>query len=333
MKERRWVGKVLILGWLGLALWVLFGFIRPTFAPPQRFADAARLQVPQRVDGSFGDPDRRIDLLGYGLQPADLEAGETLEVTLALSTPRAMTDTYSMGLWLVSAIPGDTTRLAGLDTWPGDGNYPTTAWKPGEVLVDTYRIALPRDVPRVQAWMVQLNVYRSGQDGWFPFSVDDQVIDDRAILAWVRVGAGEAVDVPSAARLEQAPVFGGAIALEGAQVGRVEGADEVAVTLWWQALTPMEADYTVFVHLVDADGQLVGNGDAPPLLGGFPTGMWRPGDEVVDEHIIPLSSSQRSGEHTIRVGWYHPVTNARLPVNGRDYVELSGKVRIPQAGR
>ena len=328
-RGRRWLAKVLLLGWVGLALWVLFGFIRPTFAPPPRLASAEGLQVPQRVNGSFGDRDRRIDLLGYGVQPTDLEAGETLEVTLALSTPRSLPDTYSMGLWLVSAIPGDTARLAGLDTWPGDGNYPTTAWKPGEIIVDTYRIAAPRDVPRVQAWMVQLNIYRSGQDEWLPFSLDSQVIEDRAILGWVRVGAGGALDVPSAALLEQAPVFGGTMALEGAQVRRVEEADEVRVTLWWEALAPVQADYTVFMHLVDAGGQLVGDGDAPPLLGGFPTGMWRPGDAVMDEHIVPLSSNLRAGEYAVRVGWYHPGTNARLPVDDRDYVELDGKVCIP----
>ena len=40
----------------------------------------------------------------------------------------------------MSAVPDDTTRLAGLDTWPGFGNYPTTAWQPGEIVVDAYQV-------------------------------------------------------------------------------------------------------------------------------------------------------------------------------------------------
>jgi hypothetical protein len=115
-----------------------------------------------------------------------LQAGQALDVTLYLSALRPLTETYSMGLWLVSAIPGDTARLAGLDTWPGDGNYPTLVWQPGEVIVDTYRLTVPDHVPRAQAWMVQMNVYYMGEGEWFPFTQHGQVVGPRAILGWVR---------------------------------------------------------------------------------------------------------------------------------------------------
>ena len=306
IKRRTWAGAALVLACVTLVLWSLLGLLRPAYAPPPRYPSAEELEIPQRMDGVFGD---RIALLGYDVQPASLEAGQALEVTLYLSALRPLTDTYSMGLWLVSAVPGDTTRLAGLDTWPGNGAYPTLAWRPGEVVVDTYRLAIPEDVPRTQAWMVQLNVYRMGE-GWFPFAQQEQIVDERAILGWVRVGAAAPPEAPPEAQLERPPVFGEVIALQGAQITPQESG--LQVRLWWEALAPLEGDYTVFVHLVDGAGQLAGTGDGPPLEGGFPTRLWRPGDGVADEHVVPLPAELPPGVYTVQVGWYDPPTGVRL---------------------
>jgi len=309
----RWPEKVLLLGWLGLALWVPFGFIRPTFMPPPRYPRAEGLEIPHRMNGGFIDGSAHIRLLGYDVRPNDLEAGETLEVTLYLSTDQPLTATYSLGLWLVSAVPGDTTRLAGLDTWPGNGNYPTTAWRPGEVVEDTYLLSIPAAVPRAQAWMLQLNAYRMGEHAWLPFIQDGHKVGERAILDWVRVGASEPLDIPPEVRLEPAPAFGEAIALRGARIVQRDEANELRLTLWWEAWAAPGADYTVFVHLVDADGRPVADGDGPPLWGGFPTRMWRRGDRVLDEHVVLLPPNLSPGNYTLSVGLYDPLTGVRLP--------------------
>jgi len=317
VKRRAWIGALFVLACVSLVLWVPFGLIRPAYAPPPRYPDDGELEIAHRVDGMFGD---RIALLGYDLQPASVEAGETLEVTLYLSAPRSLTDTYSLGLWLVSAVPGDTTRLAGLDTWPGDGSYPTLVWRPGEVVVDTYHLEIPEDVPRTQAWMVQLNAYRMGED-WLPFAQRGQMVGNRAILGRVRVGATEPLHPPPEAQLEPPPVFGDGIALRGAQITPED--EELRVMLWWEALAPPGMDYTVFVHLVDEGGQLIGTGDQPPLGGGFPTRMWQPGDGVADEHTIPLPPDLSPGAYSVQVGWYDPTTGVRLPAtqNGERLVQ------------
>ncbi len=59
--------------------------------------------------------------------------------------------------------------------------------------------------------------------------------------------------------------------------------DQLLLTLAWQAETEMEKDYTAFVHLVDGDGQLLGQLDRPPA--GYPTSDWQPGEIVVDHYL------------------------------------------------
>jgi hypothetical protein len=271
-----------------------------------------------------------------------------------------------MGLWFVSAVPGETSRLTGLDTWPGHGNYPTTAWKPGEVVVDRYRLTVPSEVARTQAWMLQVSIHGTDEGKWLPLSQHGHIVGDRALLGWIRVGAGH--ETPTAGgggvtaepgsifggaavlrgglaeshealaagaggvTTEPGTTFGGAIVLRGARV--VPDEEALRLTLWWQAQAPLSGNYIVFVHLIDKDGQLVGTGDGPPLGGGFPTQMWRPGDSVVDEHLVPLPPDLATGSYALRVGWYNPVTGARLPVGDTeayiwsDYFDL-GKQDLP----
>jgi len=324
-----WIGRWkwpllgLLAWWVVLALWVALGFIQPTFAPPPRFQNADQVVIQHPSTGVFGG---RIGLLGYDLPERSVEPGDDLKVTLYLRALEPLTDTYSMGLWLVSAIPGDTTRLVGIDTWPGDGNYPTTAWRQSEVVEDSYGLAVPQDVPRAQAWLVQLNIYRMGDGQWLEYSRDGHPEGQRAILGWVRVKASVPLDVPAQAQLEQPVLFGGAIRLQGAQVVTNKHQSELHVTLWWESVTELGQDLTVFVHVVDASGNTVGNGDGPPLHGGFPSGMWQPGDGIQDEHVLPLPEDSVSGEYEVQVGWYDPDTGQRLPTGSGDLFVLPERI-------
>jgi len=100
--------------------------------------------------------------------------------------------------------------------------------------------------------------------------------------------------------------------LDGVRV--LTESDTLRVQVWWRATARLEKDYTVLVHLYDAEGALLAAGDAPPLRGGFPTSLWKPGDLVADEFVVSsrMSTSDGGGEF-VGLGWYDPITGARLP--------------------
>jgi len=323
--QRTWPCLVLFISWSGLALWAIFGFIRPTFTPPPRYQDTEELTIQHPTVGVFGD---RIVLVGYDLPDRSIEPGEDLEVTVYLQAIEPLTDTYSIGLWLVSAVPGDISRLAGLDTWPGNGNYPTTVWQAGEIIKDTYTITAPDDISHTQAWMVQLNIYRMSDGKWLEYTVDDQSLGQRVILGWIRAGSSVPLAVPAPAQIESPVVFGESIGLLGARVETDDQSAQVPVILWWEARDELDRDLTVFVHVVDAAGQIVANGDGPPLQGGFPTSLWQAGDGVVDEHVVALPKDLPAGEYTIQVGWYDPASGARLSTGAADSLILPKKISV-----
>jgi serine/threonine-protein kinase len=90
--------------------------------------------------------------------------------------------------------------------------------------------------------------------------------------------------------------------------------ETVQLTLHWQALREMTEDYTVFVHLTQADGQLVSQQDIQPLGGAKPTTSWTPGETVDDPYELAIPVGASPGTYWLKVGMYSQSTMERLPV-------------------
>ena len=64
--------------------------------------------------------------------------------------------------------------------------------------------------------------------------------------------------------------------------GRVP-ANALQLQLNWQPERTPDADYTVFVQLLDERDQVIAQHDAPPVSGDRPTSGWQPGEQVSDK--------------------------------------------------
>jgi Protein O-mannosyl-transferase TMEM260-like len=100
--------------------------------------------------------------------------------------------------------------------------------------------------------------------------------------------------------------FGGAIRLTGYDVApaRLRGGDRIQVTLYWQPLHELALDYTSFVHLVNADGVVIGASDHRPGGVYYPTSLWQPGDVLRDTHAITLTADPGRPPYAIETGLY-----------------------------
>ncbi|WP_420644325.1 ArnT family glycosyltransferase [Candidatus Leptofilum sp.] len=102
--------------------------------------------------------------------------------------------------------------------------------------------------------------------------------------------------------------WGEKIALTGYRAEVKE--NQVRVTLAWQALAEMTREYTAFVHLLDAEGNLVAQLDRPPE--GYPTTVWQLGELVQDTYTIQLPADLPPGRYMVQTGFYHLPTLANL---------------------
>ncbi|MBX3057015.1 MAG: glycosyltransferase family 39 protein [Anaerolineae bacterium] len=100
--------------------------------------------------------------------------------------------------------------------------------------------------------------------------------------------------------------------------------DELIATLQWEAVAEIPRDYTVFVHLLTADGALLAQHDSAPLWGTRPTTTWQPGEMLLDRHVLALPTDAPPTAVRLLTGLYDSQTIERqLFTNGQDAVELS----------
>ena len=76
----------------------------------------------------------------------------------------------------------------------------------------------------------------------------------------------------------------------------------VEVTLYWSVLETLAQNYTTTVQLFDASSTKRAQSDHP--AGGiyYPTSLWKPGETLVDRHLLSLSDNVEPAQ--MQVGMY-----------------------------
>jgi hypothetical protein len=116
-----------------------------------------------------------------------------------------------------------------------------------------------------------------------------------------------------------AAAFANEISLSGYSIQDKGGHTEVEFR--WSILRRPSADYSVFVHVLDASGHLAFQADhALRNGGGAPTSAWTVGDSVEDRFFVTPPSNRQPGTYALKVGVDIPsplkilsLTEATLP--------------------
>lgn len=129
--------------------------------------------------------------------------------------------------------------------------------------------------------------------------------------------------------------LGDSIKLVGFDVDKtqVSPGDELTVTLFWQALKPIERSYAVFVHLIDEDGVIETQRDTYPGLGNYPTLLWRQGEVFADTYRMQIPETAYTPlDSAIRVGLYERDGGRLLTSHGTDGVVVAQVSLVPRRG-
>lgn len=132
--------------------------------------------------------------------------------------------------------------------------------------------------------------------------------------AWIyRAYSHDPAQFPIAHRVDMQ--LGNHIQLLGYETSATElsSGDTMTVTLFYQSDGLMNEDFHVFVHLADADGQLLAQHDGVPVSGGRPTWSWRDAEIIEDDHVIIIDPYLAAGTYSMFTGMYDYATGIRLP--------------------
>jgi len=91
--------------------------------------------------------------------------------------------------------------------------------------------------------------------------------------------------------------------------------DLLLLNVTWQPLKIFDRDLKLFVHLVDANGNLLAQFDGHPREGDYPTSRWIPGELIEDTYPVLLPAELPPGPYRLYFGLYDETTMTRLPVS------------------
>ena len=257
-------------------------------------------RTPERpLDLGLGDA---LRLIGYGADPNNqLRPGGALVVTLYWQ-PQQKLDADFTGFVQLLAASGDKVAQ-GNDHPAGGAYYPTSLWRPGELLRDVFTVTLPSSL-QPGAYTILAGMYRTHE-------VTGAVQEMAPPLTLGKIGM--LPDVARPATDPERPLnveLGDRILLLGYSLRRSDTALEVI--LQWHATRYVDTDYTVFVHLLDRRGNIVAQHDGEPAEGLASTSIWVPGQAIRDEHRLLLPSDMAPGTYTLVCGMYDQTTRERL---------------------
>lgn len=246
-------------------------------------------------------------LVGYDQSSASARPGEPLTVTLYWQPQSEIEHDYSSYIHLLDETGRIITQS---DHQLGGDYYPTSLWRPGEVLRDSHTLLIPEDeVPGVHRLVIGMYRYPSMEPLGGPADIGLLAVKNpNDVHTTLSGNTRSAVDTLRRSQVE----FGERMTLLSYEPELVN--EGLKLNLTWQAERPLDRNWTVFIHVVDNAGNFVAQRDSQPRDGRYPTSVWDPGEVVDDSHWLALPAALPEGDYQVILGLFSMENGERLPV-------------------
>jgi hypothetical protein len=317
------LGSAALFLFATLSPWI---YIAPAYARPALLTEADLPAGLQRVDFIYAG---RMHLIGYQLHTDTIRPAENLKLTLYWRLLRPVKQNYSI---FVHILGRQRQVISQLDTYPGGGRWPTSLLPPGQILADHYTIPIPPEAEFSQAptrLLIAAGIYdffEPGRPGQPVTTLAGQpaapLIASARLIPW---------QWPNPPQLDNPVNFSGKATLLSYQLAE----DQQTLTLNWRADSSFETDYTVFIQAWRMPENKYTDGfDGPPVGGDYPTSLWKPGEIIIDTHLLDLTRLS-PGTYNLLIGLYNPNTGERLPTSSLsgplpDHAVHAGTLRLSE---
>ena len=280
------------------------------------------------VPARFGD---QIFVHGFDV-PKDVRAGGVMIVRWYWTIVAADHREFAFSNQLFGV---DHHRRGQLDTRGYAPNY----WPVGTAGITTFEIEIDPETPTGAYWL-QVAVYDRGapEISNLPvFDTNGNQAGNHLRLGPIKVrgltpvrSSEGPVSSPSNPDNQLPARFDDQIDLQGynLSVDRLLPGESLDLTLFWAPRGRPMRDYTVFVHILDGQGQLRSQADSPPMAGKYPTSVWDAGEVIEDIHTLSLPTDLPAGEYRIAIGLYDPETGERAQVVDDNGKKMGGFVSL-----
>jgi hypothetical protein len=118
------------------------------------------------------------------------------------------------------------------------------------------------------------------------------------------------------------------ISLSAYSLNHFDPGRQAHIVLWWKTLRRPDKNYSVFVHLVDAKGQMITQFDKLPLSDFYPMRSWPLHVDQRDDYPLKIPAHADLDGASLVIGLYDHQTGQRLPVI-QDGAPAGDAIRLP----
>ena len=262
-------------------------------------------------------------LTGYEVTPPVIQPGQPVALNLYW---QSLTDKpFEKRLFLQPVDPSGEP----VNQWEGDAyGEDMVRWRPNNGLVPTQHTLWLDSNASPGPYLIRLGFFdpETGQRLPLRTAADAPPVDQVHLGLFYVSPDGSDLRQPA---MPLPATFGDAIKLIGLtpsdQAGFQNPTSTIEVTLHWQAIAPTDRPYTVFLQLLDAQGELISGWDRQPFEGRYPTDRWSPGEIIADTFQLPLPEGGLApSTYRLITGFYDGETGQRLVLaDGSDFAMLA----------
>jgi hypothetical protein len=300
---------------MGIAVISPFLYIAPVYVPGPTVNELPQAARP--ANAVWGP----LELVGVEISESGFTVGDYLPVT----TYWRLNDTTDLDYSTSYTLYGsDETQVGKLDSYPGLGTWPTTRMTAGMIVRDDSLVQIKGPLSAPSQIRVQIGVGLIEGDRYLILPPLDTagIPRDVAIFdagpAYPAQGKGCQAELPP--NVESSSFVDFARIRFRELPEKAEPGTDVKVSAVWDTYANPGIEYTAFIHLVSFTGEVIAQGDEPPLNGDYPSNLWYRPCRFDDTFSVELPSDLPPGNYSILFGLYDPADPAlaRVPVINSD---------------
>ena len=260
-------------------------------------APASAQATPAGALAKFADARLELQALQFSRNAA--APGEPVRVDLLWRAAALLPEQLVVRLALI----GPGAQRAAEWRMPLGALYPAQRWQPDNLVRDAHALTLPAALPAGEyQWEVALESAGAADAKSY------RAAQSFGVIELARQFEAPGMQTQLHAQLDGRVLLAGFSAPRGVQPAR----KPLEVRLIWQCVALLPQHYRVFVHLLNAQGQIVAQSDAEPAGWTRPTTGWLPGEFIVDEHQLQLPAALPAGSYALQAGLYDAASGQRL---------------------
>ncbi len=283
--------------------------IRPTYQHPEPLTTIPEEAVFGPFSFQVGGGEIRLIGVEVASEQEAIPGGrDPIEVALYWESIEPVSEDY---LSTVHLLGRENISVGHVNRYPAEGMIPTSQWQTGQIWRDVYNVYVNQDAEGPARLRILATLYDTEEAADITAVGPGGNAAELLIVGEARLAASSsellAVERPfEVSFADNITLLGYGLSPSSPSPG-----DVLRIDLFWQADGTPSLDYTIFVQLLDSDGNQITGADGPPVNGDFPTGWWRLDDLILDTHLMQLPNNITSGDYTILIGLYDPLTGQR----------------------